>query len=99
MGLPGARDRAGGVESSKVRIVGVCIDGLECALVISGAFSGAPLERDRRWLREYGDLFRWPLFGVGVVPCTAGEGSVELRAASGLSFRGEGSSVCDGASS
>lgn len=48
MELPGGRESAGGVESSKVRVVGVYIDGLECALVITGALSAAPLERDRK---------------------------------------------------
>lgn len=34
--------------------------GRECALVINGADNkAAPLLRERRWLREYGDRFRW----------------------------------------
>lgn len=34
-------------------------EGEECARVMAGAEEkAAPLERDRKWEREYGDLFR-----------------------------------------
>ena len=47
MGELGESDPFEGVLNSKVREV-ECTAGLECALVMAGALSAAPLERDRR---------------------------------------------------
>lgn len=62
IGLEGEREAVDGVNSSKAREEAA---GLECALVMVGAVSVAPLDRERRWLLEYGDRFRGLLVTEG----------------------------------
>ena len=51
-----------GVWNSRVREA-ECAAGLECALVMAGALSAAPLERERRCVLEYGERLRLPFAG------------------------------------
>lgn len=66
MGELGESEAVDGVVNSRVR-GDECMAGLECALVIAGALSAAPLDRDRRWLLEYGERLRGVVVGRGVL--------------------------------
>lgn len=48
--------------SSRVRLA-ECAAGLECALVMTGALRVAPLDRERRWVLEYGERLRLTVTG------------------------------------